>query len=279
MALVSALLWGLWWIPIRYLEGIGLAGAWGGVAMNAGAFLAALFWMAARGAPGLGLTWRAFLGAGCVGAAVATYSASLNHTDVVRAVLLFYLAPAWSKIIEWAFLGVPWRWTSTAALGASVCGAFFVLGGGFSLQAIGVGDLLALASGVAWAVGAALIFSGGAVRAMPLTVVTAAFAVLLALPFAGSVDALQVRSLGIGAAFGAVYALPILLLTLWSAQRLAPATISFILTAEILSGVVSSAILLDEPFGLLQYSGAVLIVLAATSEVAAGAGRARTEMR
>ena len=56
-------------------------------------------------------------------------------------------------------------------------------------------------------------------------------------------------------------------MTLWSAQRLAPAVLSFLLTAEILSGVITGALFLDEPFGLLQIIGAVLIIAAALSEV------------
>ena len=64
-----------------------------------------------------------------------------------------------------------------------------------------------------------------------------------------------------------MYVLPILFLTLWSAQRLSPAVISFLLTAEILSGVTSSALFLDEPFGKMQAAGACLILLAALSQV------------
>jgi len=72
---------------------------------------------------------------------------------------------------------------------------------------------------------------------------------------------------GIGALAGLIYVLPILLLTLWSAQRLSPAVISFLLTAEILAGVGSAALLLDEPFGLMQAAGAACILTAAAVEV------------
>ena len=80
---------------------------------------------------------------------------------------------------------------------------------------------------------------------------------------------------GLGA--GALYVLPIMVLTLWSAQRLPPATITFLLTAEILTGVISGAVLLDEPFGWMQAAGALLIVLAAVSEVLAGLRATPTE--
>lgn len=277
LATIAAAIWGVWWIPIRYLESLGLHGAWAGMAMNAGAFATALFWLMASRTR-LWLPVRGLIGAALVGVAVSTYSTALTYTDVVRAVLLFYLAPVWSKIIEWAFLKMPWRWTTTLALIAALVGAYFVLDGQVSLDAMNLGDVLALMSGLAWAAGAALIFSGGPVGAFSLTTVTAGCAVLMALPFAlasgwpGLGDGLAL-ALPTGMMGGAIYVLPIMVLTLWSAQRLAPTLITFLLTAEILSGVISGALLLDEPFGMMQVWGTVLIVFAALSEVLTGMRR------
>ena len=79
-----------------------------------------------------------------------------------------------------------------------------------------------------------------------------------------------------GVAFGVIYVLPIMLLTLWSAQRLSPATLTFLLTAEILSGTVSGVLLLDDPFGPSKAGGAALIVLAALSEVLPARAQSRT---
>lgn len=275
MAFLSAVLWGIWWMPIRYVETLGLEGAWGSVAMNAGAALAALVWMVlARARPVI--TPRGLTGALLVAMAVTTYSIALTMAEVVRVILLFYLAPAWGKIIEWGFMGYRWRWTSTLALAASLSGAYFVLGGEVSLASIGPGDGLAVFSGMAWAAGAALVFAGGRSRPLTLTFATAAGATVFGLLFIwlGDGTALSGRTTWSGSAagigFGAVYVLPILVLTLWSAQRLSPAVISFLLTAEILSGVISGALFLDEPFGPMQAAGAALIFLAATSEVLAG---------
>ncbi|MEX0339111.1 MAG: EamA family transporter [Arenibacterium sp.] len=64
-----------------------------------------------------------------------------------------------------------------------------------------------------------------------------------------------------------VVMLPVMFITLWSAQRLPPALLSFLLTAEILSGVISGVLLLNEPFTLWQAVGAALIIFGAVSEV------------
>lgn len=270
LACLAAILWGLWWIPIRWLETLGLSGAVGATAMNAGALLAASIWLTVSGGT-LRMPPRALLGAVLVGLAVTCYSAALNYSDVVRVILLFYLAPAWSKIIETAFLGIAWRHRSTVALVSAFAGAMLILGGDVS-GGFRAGDALALVSGVFWSAGAALVFVTPGVRAVPLTAVTALSSVLAGIGFVGlsGVQAVPAAALGLGLGMGVVFVMPVLLLTLWSALRLAPATLTFLLTAEILSGVISAALLLDEPFGVLQALGAAAIILAAMVEVFPG---------
>ncbi len=275
LALIAAILWGIWWIPIRHLESLGAHSVWGGIAMSAGGLAAVGLWLLLRRGS-LRIDWRSLLGAALVGVAVTTYSTALNHADVVRVILLFYLAPAWGKLIEWALLGHRWGWSSSLALAAALGGALLVLGGEVSLQALGVGDVLAILSGMAWAAGAALMFIGGGASPAALTLATCASGVLTGLLYAAlagvaiAADPMPIAAAGL--AYGGLYLVPICMLTLWSAQRLSPATISFILTAEIISGVLSGVLLLDEPFGPMQAAGALLIVLGASIEMIAARG-------
>ncbi len=268
LAFFAAALWGLWWVPVRWLEAQGVPGAMTGVTINAGAALAALTWVTLR-RQSLRIAPRAAIGAVLVGLAVSSYSLALTEGEVVRVVLLFYLAPAWSKLIEWGFLGMRWGWSSTLALVAALSGAVLVLGGDVSLKGFGPGDVLAVISGMAWAGGAALIFLEPGTRAAPLATVTALAATAIGLLQAlavGEAGPLPAAALG-GAMAGAVYALPILMLTMWSATRLTPAVLTFLLTAEILAGIISGALFLDEPFTALMALGAVLIVLGALAEL------------
>lgn len=273
LTFVSAILWGLWWIPISHLEGLGLTGAQAGIISSGGAAVTLLIYMMIRRIPPV-MPPRIFLGAALVGLAFASYSVALTLSDVVRVILLFYLAPAWSKIIEWAFFGQPWRHSATLTLGASLLGAFFVLGGELSLSAIGLGDVIAIMSGISWSIGAALVFYGGKAEASTVTLITTtgamAFSVLFGWSFGEalpplSLDAATVQSL----ALGLIYLAPILFITMWSAQRLPPALLSFLFTLEIVAGVSSGAWLLDETFGAMQVIGCTLIVGAAVVEAVA----------
>jgi len=55
--------------------------------------------------------------------------------------------------------------------------------------------------------------------------------------------------------------------TMWGAFRLPPMVMTYLLSVEILSGVLSSALLLGEPFGLFEAAGAALITAAVLTEV------------
>lgn len=271
IAFVAAALWGIWWIPIRLLDSLGFAGAWGGVLLNGGAVVTVLLVMALWRVP-FRIGRRSLIGAMLAGVAMGTYSTAINYSDVVRVILLFYLAPTWSKLIEWAFLGHRWTMGVSFALITSLLGAYLVLGADLSVSGLSFGDLLALLSGMAWASGAAFVFTGDRTSSVSLTFGAVAAGCGIGLIFAlfGPAIAPQgnyTNGLLIGLAFGALYVVPVSIMTLWSAQRLAPAVLSFLLTAEILSGVITGALFLDEPFGVLQIIGAVLIIAAALSEV------------
>ena len=88
LAFGSALLWGLWWIPVRALEAVGFFSTWAGTAMFLGALpiLLILFFTGKRDIP---VDARALLSGALVGAAMMLYSIAITETTVVRSVLLF----------------------------------------------------------------------------------------------------------------------------------------------------------------------------------------------
>lgn len=276
VALLVALMWGLWWIPVRYLNQIGFEGLWGGWIINLGAALLLLFFV---------ITFRKFkvvssrsmVGAFCIGFGVAAYAGALSFTNVANAVLLFYLAPAWSTIIECLFLGRKWRWPSLLAIGSSLTGMVLIFGENLIFVEIKIGDVMALISGIVWSIGIALIFSSetkGKITILSFYCMASSIIVGLLFwmvggPVLGTLPVIDdIINKGPNALIvGAIYFSPLIFLSIWTTTLIAPALVCFLLSFEILSGIGSSALLLDEPFGLIQIAGTVFIVLGAVIEV------------
>ncbi len=284
LVLTSALFWGLWWVPVRLCEALGLTGVWPNLGINLGALLAfAAAAIALWNRPKARIVGPALLGSILIGIAVALYGAALSLTDVARAVLLFYLAPAWSTLIEVTVLKERWHWKRLPPLLLSFTGMIVVFRGDVTFDHGNIGDLAALASGMAWSAGAALVFSAGnrdqgsaVIGNLGLTVMISAVATSILLlplgwqgwPSLGNDDATLAILIALVA--GAIYLAPIIGITLWGAKRLLPVTISFLLAAEILSGITSSALFLDEPFGWWEVTGTIMIISGVVTHITLG---------
>ena len=276
VALLVALMWGLWWIPVRYLNQIGFNGIWGGWTINLAATLVLLFFVITLRRFKV-VSPRALAGAFCIGFGVSAYAGALSFTHVANAVLLFYLAPAWSTIIECSFLGRKWRWQSLLAIGSSLMGMVLIFGGNLIFVELRIGDAMALLSGIVWSIGIALIFSSetkGKITilsfyCMASSVIIGLLFWIVAGPTFGALPVIDdIINKGPKAlVIGAIYFTPLIFLSIWTTTLIAPALVCFLLSFEILSGIGSSALLLAEPFGLIQIAGTVFIVLGAVVEV------------
>lgn len=258
-------------MPIRQIEAMGIPGVWAGMAMSLGALpvlgLSMLFRRPQR--PPL----RALAGAGLMGAALSLYGSALTETTIVRAVLLFYLAPGWSIALECLFLGRRWSLQNTLSIMAALCGIALIFRGNVSFGGWGAGDTIAFLSGITWACGSALTYTAprAAVRSLALMAcICGLFTGALTALWLGQSPEAVARMPGAlipAALLGIVYFAPVVVLTLWCARLLPPGIMSFLLTGEILSGVLSSALLLDDPFGWPEVVGASLVTIGALGEV------------
>jgi len=276
--LLGGALWGVVWIPLRALAGLGLPGAWPGLMLFAGAALAALPLAVAR-RRALAARAGPLLRCGLLtGAALGLYAVSLTLTEVSRAVLLFYLTPVWGALLGALVLGERLGPRRLLALALGLAGLAVVLGvaDGPPLPR-DAGDWLALASGLAWAFGSlevhrlrgvaaldqGLAFLFGALALSGAAILLAGGALGAAPPAATLLPAL-----GWGA-LASLYLAPTLLLTLWPAQILPPGRVGLLLMSEVVVGVASAALLAGEPFGSREAAGAALILSAAALEVTA----------
>lgn len=272
----SGALWGLFWIPLRAVGAAGIDGVWAIVLFQ---LLPACLLL-----PLVVLRWRGIAGAGWTlhvaglfaGSALVLYAGSLVFTEVVRALLLFYMTPLWSTFLARIVLGEPitaLRW-GTIALAAA--GLLLILGVDTGFEGgMGLGDWMGLGAGLVWAIAAVMMkadtqsngvdftlafFVWGSVTALALT----------QLPF----DGLGTRPdwetlrpvLGWFVPVAVILLIPPAFAVMWGATLLSPGLLSILLMTELSAGAITAAIWAGEPFGLREMAGVILISAAGLFE-------------
>lgn len=150
--LFNATIWGLSWLPLRYLEARGLHGLWAtAIVFLIGSISLALLWSSAvRTLLSDQRLWVLALSAGLTN---ACFNWGMTTGEVLRVVLLFYLMPVWAMILARWLLAEPI--TSGAIFRAllAIAGAATVLwqpGAGIPWPA-SLGDWLGVAGGASFA--------------------------------------------------------------------------------------------------------------------------------
>lgn len=124
--LANAFTWGVSWWPFRQLQDLGVHPLWATALIYT---VAVVFLLAARPS-----AWRAFgrqrdLWVLLVAAGLTNvgFNWAVTVGDVVRAVLLFYLMPAWVALLAWPLLGEKPSVGSLARLALALTGVVIVL--------------------------------------------------------------------------------------------------------------------------------------------------------
>jgi len=282
-------MWGLYWIPVTYLSEAGATGVWPGILLYGFAMLA-LAPVAWARRQVLRTNWRTLAVAGlCTGASFSLFTVSLSLTDVVRAILLFYLTPIWGTVLAVTVLGHRLTMRRVLALSLGLTGMVIVLGLGQSMPwPRNAGDWLGLLSGMIWAVGALKLYQGGAVNAADQVMafllggLVVSFAVLfLAGPsITGALNQAVLGPVLVAAALFTLFVAPMVFLTIWPATLLEPGRVGLLMMSEVVVGVISAALLSGQAFGWREAIGAILIVSGALFEVlgpAQGRGASQAE--
>ena len=277
---LSAGLWGLWWLPLRALAEAGLTGPAVNLALYGIASLVLLPWFWRRRRR-LAAGGRLLLGAGGLfGAALVSWNLALIEGEVVRVTLLFYLAPIWATLLGMALLGERVGRERLVSVVLGLSGAVVLLGQGIGLPLPrSLGDWLGLAAGVLFALSVTLVRKGEAIEGLEQTMVSFATAALLSLalllltPLPAAPISPAVLAWAALAAL--VWLLPTTWLLLWGARFLEPGRVSLLLLFEVAVAALSAALLANEPFGLREGLGCVLILAAGAMEGAAELRAAR----
>lgn len=272
----SSALWGLFWIPVRAINEAGISVAWTSPLMFVCVFIVFL--------PVALLQWRNlintdrgfWLACALGGGAFTLYSISFNLTDVVHAMLLFYISPIWSTLLGILFLGEKLTINRVLAIILGFAGLAVILGAGSGVPwPRNIGDWFALMSGMMWSVASVRFFQGGATKLIEKTfgfvtcaLITAVIVALLPLGIdADFPTAEPVKNAWLWLLIVTAFILPSLYLVVWPASVLSPARVGILFMSESFIGIASAAILTDEPFGSREISGTLLILGAAFVEV------------
>lgn len=148
--LASGLVWGLSWWPLKHFAAAGLTGNLIGITAYALVGLAALPVLWRERAAWRGEGWALMQIGLFFGAANIAFTNALMMGEVVRAMLLFYLLPAWGALGGALFLRERLGPRRIAAVLLSLAGVFVILGGGASFQAFSAADTAALAAGLCY---------------------------------------------------------------------------------------------------------------------------------
>ncbi len=274
----SAAFWGLFWIPLRAFESAGLGAAWAGVGQFLTPCLVLLpmaVWLAARGRPtGLGC-WKTAI---FTGGAFALYTDSLLLTEVARALILFYVSPVWSTALEVMLMKRRLTTARVLAIVMGLAGLYVILGGDGGLPLPrNAGDWMAILAGMFWAYGSTRIRMSPEVTLFENVFSFFTFAALIGL----AVALLPIEALGqppstdetlrflpwlLLMAIG--FLIPVMYMQLYAVKLVDPGRVGILFQSEVVFGIVSAAILTDEPFGWQEGIGATLVVLASMTEVA-----------
>ena len=275
--LFSASLWGLSWWPMQQLAALGLPApaltlmAYGGV-----------------GLLGLPLLWhqrpqwrgqlrQSFLIGALGGWASASFVVSMTQGEVVREMLLFYLAPAWSVLGARFLLKEKLGLSRIVAVGIAMAGAYLVIRAGGAWDGLGTwggittADLMALSSSITFA-GNNLVTRAAseipvASKAVLLMLGCAAVSGLLMVVYAVPLPALSgTTALGV-AAFALIWIAGGSSTTAYGMSHLEAGRSAIILLAELLAAVASASLVTGRAPSLLELLGGSLILAAAAIDI------------
>ena len=273
---IAAAFWGLYWLPLREIEGAGLSNAWSVAFFNVCPLILLIPYVIWHRKVQFQHLGAVFLIAALTGVGLSFYATGLVVSSVVRATLLFYLTPIWSTII-----GVIWlseRLTSkrVTAILLGLFGLVLLLSGsGDETLPLNIGDVFALLSGVLWGMGAAGMKRWPDAPTVATTTgqfaVTVTVSVLLGIfVFHESAPTLAAITAALPVAFTAstFVLLPSIFIIFWASKRLFPGRVGVLMMSEALVAIISASFLLpEETMTVMQWIGGTIIITACFVEV------------
>ncbi|AWB50908.1 EamA/RhaT family transporter (plasmid) [Gemmobacter aquarius] len=275
VVLVTGVIWGVYWVPVRAVAERGLDGAWGTGAIT---LVASMFLLPFVLADKRALWGRNRIGIVSVmlgGAAFALYSIGFLYGKVALVVLLWFFSPVWSVLIAKYLLRQQVPRLRLVAIATGLVGLFIMLGGDGDIPLPGdLGEWMAFVGGLVWAFATAGMRNKSDVRPLPsafLFAIGAALTSLVAAPVLEPFPAIAAPDLAVVA--GAVLVTAALWWVIsiaglmWAAVRLDPARVGILLMTEVVFGAVTAAVFAGEILSPTEIAGGALVIMCGILEV------------
>ncbi len=269
--------WGLYWLPQRLLLDAGLTGGWGTVAqyiISLAVLTPVAFWRFLRGKKIGFQYWTCGL---LLGSGAIFYANSFLVTEVIRALIFFYLTPLWATLIEAIFLNRFPNWQRTTSIALAISGVWIAVGLDVGIPIpVNLGDWFGLIGGFLIAAGAARTEIEQPQGVFPLLFIVVVFCLLASIcqypllaDAIGTAPTINIvlSSLPLLIGISLLFVIPTTAFIFWSPSKIGTGVFGILILSELVVGVISAALLTDESFGWPEAIGATLILLAGILEV------------
>jgi drug/metabolite transporter (DMT)-like permease len=264
--LTGATVWGLIWYPYRVLAAAGVSGIASSTLTYAVALACALLlWR--RSLHGLRPSWMLLAIALTAGGCNLGYVLATLHGEVMRVLLLFYLAPLWTVLLSRLLLGERLNGAGVAVVALSLAGAVTMLWHpelGAPFPAAGA-EWIGLAAGFLFALSNVLVRKTPELSIEHKSVAVFVGVVVLGallLPLAGGFDGAALargQVLAMLALVGVVL-LAVNLVVYFGLTQVPANRAIVIFLSELVVAAVSSGLLAGEAMGLKEWLGGAMIV-------------------
>jgi len=268
---------GLYWIPIRALEQAGFPGLWATFVFNLLPLVVLLPFLVWRRQHFSVRRVHFHINGLLIGISLVLYASSFLYTDVVRAVVLFYLTPIWGFILARIFIGDVITRIRWCAVVLGMAGLLVIIGteNGFPWPSRS-GDWMALASGVVWAIASLRLLMDKKSDSLNYCISFFLWCSIASGIFASlatsnghlvAADWSSLREVAIWfLPVAAILLIPGALAVVYSASRLNPGVAGILFMAEICVATIASALLTEETIGLREIFGVALVIMAGVVE-------------
>lgn len=275
VVLLTGIIWGVYWVPVRDIAELGLDGAWGTGAITLAATLFLLPFVLANKTALRGKDLVGIAAVALGGAAFALYSIGFLYGKVALVVLLWFFSPVWSVLIARYLLRVQVPRLRLVAIAVGLAGLFIMLGGDGSIPIpSNLGEWMAFIGGLIWAFATAGMRLRSDVTPLPSAFLFSAGAAVTSLLMAPllepvptvATDNLPTILLTVLLTGGFWWVLSIAAL-MWAAVRLDPARVGILLMTEVVFGAITAAIFAGESLSISELVGGALVILCGLLEV------------